>query len=205
LCGYARSGKDTVARVLCEEFGFVKMAFADPLRAMALAIDPMICLEGMSPEIFGALLKHQETRGTFDNRQTSMKSEAVRYHVLIDAVGYEQAKSLPDFRRFLQRLGTEGARECMWDSIWLDTLGRRVSALPSDARVVVTDVRFPNEAFWVRSRGTLWRVDRSGVGAPNGHASEQHIERFDVHEVIQNRGTIDDLYVRVRNVMRYSV
>ncbi len=33
--GKARSGKDTIARVLVEEHGFVRMAFADPLKAAA--------------------------------------------------------------------------------------------------------------------------------------------------------------------------
>ena len=33
--GKAQSGKDTIARVLVEEHGFVRMAFADPLKAAA--------------------------------------------------------------------------------------------------------------------------------------------------------------------------
>jgi len=37
LTGPAGSGKDTVARLLCEQHGFVQMAFADPLRAMLKA------------------------------------------------------------------------------------------------------------------------------------------------------------------------
>jgi len=37
LTGPAGSGKDTVARLLCEQHGFVQIAFADPLRAMLKA------------------------------------------------------------------------------------------------------------------------------------------------------------------------
>lgn len=32
LCGYARSGKDTVDKYLCEHYGFVRFAFGDELK-----------------------------------------------------------------------------------------------------------------------------------------------------------------------------
>jgi hypothetical protein len=38
LCGYKHSGKDTAADVLVEEYGFQKLAFADPLRESAAAM-----------------------------------------------------------------------------------------------------------------------------------------------------------------------
>ena len=41
LCGYATAGKDEAARGL-EPFGFQRVSFADPVRAAALAIDPIV-------------------------------------------------------------------------------------------------------------------------------------------------------------------
>jgi len=42
LSGYARSGKDEVAKLLVEEYGFTRLAFADKIRQLLLAIDPSL-------------------------------------------------------------------------------------------------------------------------------------------------------------------
>jgi hypothetical protein len=39
VSGYARSGKDTVGRILVESHGFKRRAFADKLKELALALD----------------------------------------------------------------------------------------------------------------------------------------------------------------------
>lgn len=188
LCGYARSGKDTAGRVLVEEYGFVKQAFADPLREMALAIDPMISLIGAAAEIL------TDIRDRVDPDAIICDWPA-RYRVILDAVGYERAKTIPDFRRFLQRLGTEGARGCLWDSIWIDAFERR---LPKHLSVVVTDVRFPNEAAWIEKHGELWRIERAGIDALNAHESEKYITAMMPKRTIVNDSTVSVFEDRVR-------
>lgn len=42
LSGYARSGKDTVAQILVEKYGFERIAFADPIREMLVEINPIL-------------------------------------------------------------------------------------------------------------------------------------------------------------------
>ena len=42
LTGYARSGKDTVASILVEDYGFTRVAFADPIRDLLLKINPIL-------------------------------------------------------------------------------------------------------------------------------------------------------------------
>ena len=42
LCGRKRSGKDTLAEELVERYGYTRVAFADPLREMLLALDPVV-------------------------------------------------------------------------------------------------------------------------------------------------------------------
>src|SRR5690606_7028179 len=82
------------------------------------------------------------------------------------------------------------------ESVWLDHALRRLEAIPGP--VVVTDVRFHNEAYVLRSRGfTLVWVRRTGVGPANSHVSETGIpvERADV--VLTNDGSIQDLHEAV--------
>lgn len=42
LTGYARSGKDTVANILVSNYGYTRVAFADPIREILLAINPIL-------------------------------------------------------------------------------------------------------------------------------------------------------------------
>ena len=48
LMGRAGAGKDTVASILTEHRGYARVAFADPLKEMALAVDPIIGRVGQS-------------------------------------------------------------------------------------------------------------------------------------------------------------
>jgi dephospho-CoA kinase len=42
LTGYARTGKDTVASVLVKDFGFERIAFADPIRELLYELNPKV-------------------------------------------------------------------------------------------------------------------------------------------------------------------
>jgi hypothetical protein len=42
VSGYAGSGKDTVGRILSDEYGFTRVAFADKLKELALVLNPRV-------------------------------------------------------------------------------------------------------------------------------------------------------------------
>ena len=42
ISGYATAGKDTVAQILVEQFGFQRLAFADSIRDICLVINPYL-------------------------------------------------------------------------------------------------------------------------------------------------------------------
>lgn len=42
LIGYAQSGKDSVAKVLVEHYGYTRVAFADKIREMLYDLNPMV-------------------------------------------------------------------------------------------------------------------------------------------------------------------
>jgi dephospho-CoA kinase len=62
LTGYARSGKDTAAQVLIND-GFNRVAFADPMKNMLYALNPIVveCSELRVREIVDATVGKCET------------------------------------------------------------------------------------------------------------------------------------------------
>lgn len=166
LTGFARCGKDTAATGLVECRGFTRLAFADLLKKVAYDTDPFV----------------EAAPGTFR-----------RLAELVDDVGLESAKDFPDVRRLLQRLGTEGGRNNLGGNVWVDPVMR--SAAGSTNPVVITDVRFPNEAVAVRAAGGfVVRVTRPNVAAINTHSSDAGVASLSVDFDVSNDGNVKDLH-----------
>jgi len=92
LMGYAQAGKDTVALELVKAHDFTRIAFADVLRAMAYALNPMV------------IDRHY------------------RLQDAVDEHGWDYSKTRwPEVRQLLQRLGTEAGRNILGENIWVDT------------------------------------------------------------------------------------
>ncbi|MFD9687879.1 hypothetical protein ACFWXO_19220 [Kitasatospora sp. NPDC059088] len=175
LIGRARSGKDTTAGVLAE-YGYVRLALADPLKHMAYDIDPVVGTELMGVD--APALVHL--------------ADAVDRH------GWEEVKDrFPEARRLLQRLGTEGIRHHVDPNFWINQCRRAAAA--SQGPVVVTDVRFVNEVAGLRQAGfTVWFIDR--CGADGDHPSEQlGPEHADL--IVANTSTLAAFHARVREAL----
>ena len=118
---------------------------------------------------------------------------------LVNLVGWDKAKQEPQVRRLLQDLGIS-ARDLISEDIWVTAA---LSSVSKDQRVVITDVRFENEAAMIKSMGgQLWRVKRSGVGPVNDHVSESEMDGYKVDQIFVNNGTLDDLEVLITTRMR---
>ena len=73
-------------------------------------------------------------------------------------------------RFLLQNVGTECFRK-MWPDIWVNYLMEQVEN--ETGLCVVDDVRFENEAEFIRSKGgEIWRLHRKGVSSQDSHISE---------------------------------
>lgn len=185
MIGRKRTGKDTVAGVLATEFGFEKAAFADPLREVVEAIDPIV------------------------DYRTSYKTGPgvivpVRYSEAVRVRTYEGAKdAYPEVRQVLQRLGTDGIRKLdsdFWVRIALGRIDARTTPL------VLTDVRFPNEAETIVDRGGwIVRVLRDGTKTDGEHVSESALDDYPEDFTISNNGTLEELRGVVRTVAQAIV
>lgn len=72
-------------------------------------------------------------------------------------------------RRMMQTVGTEWGRQSVHSELWVRSLFARAPR----SGVIVSDVRFPNEADAILARGGIvFRVNRLGQGAGDEHLSE---------------------------------
>jgi hypothetical protein len=118
---------------------------------------------------------------------------------LVNLVGWDKAKQEPQVRRLLQDLGIS-ARELIDENIWVNAA---LSSIGANDRIVITDVRFENEAAMIKSMGgQLWRIKRSGVGPVNGHVSESEMDGYKVNQIFVNNGSLEELEMLITTRMR---
>lgn len=105
-------------------------------------------------------------------------------------------------RRAAQTLGTEWGRGLNQD-LWLLVAAMRWAKVPETAAgLIVTDVRFDNEAEWVRaSGGEVWRIERPGLAPVEAHSSERGVDPKLWTHLIQNDGSKYDLSMAVIDVL----
>jgi hypothetical protein len=177
LCGHARAGKDTVAKLVQRVEPITEiMAFADPLKKICANVF------GFSwNQLYGDARDRPDTRYTLANGQPL----TARYA--------------------LQRLGTDWGRDCD-PEIWIKYGLRRARKLREKGyAVVITDVRFLNEAEAITHEdGDIWKVVRPGADGQVGivgHASEAEIPTIECDRIIHNDGTLEDLLKTVSEVL----
>lgn len=195
ITGKAGAGKDSIADRLVDRHGFKRMSFAGPLKGVLDQMNPIIGFDMYSPQ-----------------RPIHLREAMERY-------GEDGVKKVyPEYRRLLQKLGTEGIRNIDQD-FWIKAAAKMIKAEPNDARLVFTDCRFPNEAKAIQEAGwvgnyilplpspttELWmvhrEVERTGEVVA-AHASEDNVGNMGEERELDNNGSMEDLNWTVDNLVR---
>jgi len=197
ISGVKRSGKDSVADVLVKDFGFKKIALADPLKEVCSEVfkiplqffykDELKDLAFIEPEIIDVY--HIERLVTQLEGYTSISNDQIR-----DLTTHGCGKELKSPREILQFVGTDLCRAYISDSIWLDIFYSTVKK--AEGHLVCTDARFPNERELIKSLGGKnMLVIRQGLNNTDTHASENSLGTESEYDlVVQNSGTLADLH-----------
>lgn len=102
-------------------------------------------------------------------------------------------------RQVAQTLGTEWGRQHVHPELWVRLMLRKWDEVRQSRspRMVVTDVRFDNEAQAIISAGgTVWRVEREKVAPVAEHVSEKGVNPALIEGSFKNSGTLDQLEAR---------
>ena len=200
ICGFIGSGKDTIADYLVNLHHFRRESFANTLKD-AVA------------QVFG-----------WDRTMLEGRTKMAReWREQVDP-WWAQRLAIPHLtpRWILQQWGTEVCRKNFHDDIWIASLENKLRNSEDD--VVISDCRFPNEIRAIRSAGGhVIRVvrgaepewysvaEQANLGT-NGasqmlqsmgvHASETAWIGTDFDRVLDNNGSLTDLYNQVTGLVQ---
>ncbi len=186
LHGKKGHGKSTIAAHLVAQHGFLRLRFAGPLKECLCAQ-----LFGMTEAQTDGFLKEApcvDVTG-LDPCELAESTVELLWPDASDAVALTerwQAVYTPIFAgatrlyspREIMRVIGGGAREHLAASTWLD-LWRDAYRACAAARVVVDDVRYPNEKAALEAEGgEVWRVVRTDLAPTDDHPSETACDRL---------------------------
>ncbi len=176
VSGFARSGKDTIANYLVREYDFTRLAFADPMRDLLYATNPIVDSDG---------------------------ERDWRVQDAVNMYGWDVAKvDYPEIRALLQRLGTEGGRKIFGENFWVDQTIKKAKEI--GGKIVISDVRFENEVEAIRANGGIViRVNREGISSVNNHVSDKGLSDDLVDFDAFNNGTIEQLEWDIRTILEW--
>ena len=202
ICGFIGSGKDTAEKYLVVWHGFRRDSFAGALK------DAVAQVFGWDRELLEGLT-----------------TEARAWREQVDTWWAERL-GMPHLtpRWVLQYWGTEVCRVGFHDDIWIAALENRLRQ--RTGHTVISDVRFPNEVgairraggmiIWIRrgpdpewcSTLMLMREHDIALGIRtdymkqfNVHASEWSWVGTKFDAVVDNNGTVDELYEQLKNLV----
>lgn len=191
ITGYSESGKDTAANIIVGQgFKYRRLAFADRVRELALAINPFVEVHA-DDELLIKLNRQTERRETPRQLELPLTVIYVRLKELVNAIGWDQAKKQQDVRWLLQKTGTEGGRETLYENIWVDLAERQVDKNDEQNwNTVITDLRFPGneDAMILRKGGLIIRVERFYTdGRPyQNRIGKEHPSEAGIHLIEPN-------------------
>ena len=194
VCGLIGSGKDTIADYLVNIHEFRRDSFASTLKDACAAV-------------FGW------DRDMLEGRTRSSREwREQRDEWWSQRLGMEITP-----RYILQHWGTEVCRRGFHDDIWIASLENKIRNTRDD--VVISDCRFPNEILGIRQAGGyVIRVTRGPDPEwfqcaqlnpnkmpdlwPKIHSSEWSWAETKFDRVIDNNGTLDELYAQINDLVR---
>lgn len=192
LTGPAGSGKDTVADYLCAAHGFSRYAYADPLRLEIAAAF------GISVDL---LLDRERKEKPTELLALECCSDPFFLASINDKRWTEHNITLPRSPRWvMQAWCTDYRRQHDGQNYWIRQAENAIADMDRAGitRIVITDVRFDDEAEFVRSKGgQVWHLHRPDLLAVNPHISERGVAIHDSDLEIINSSTIGNLHTQV--------
>ena len=210
----ARRGKDSVAQVLIDEFGFQRRAFAsalyDECHQAYIRVTPFHHITELPTLQIDLVNSSFVQSGDKDDppelfriAEEWIKRKGVHLGNRPGCLSYWSYECMMDKdAELLQWYGTEFRRNLFGQDYWLKQLDAWIEEKQPE-KLVVPDVRFPNEVEFIKERGgQVWKVGgqaQTETGRPDDHPSETALDDYEGwDDIIANIHTLDTLKILAR-------
>lgn len=169
IAGLAGAGKDTLAAHLVAKYGFVRRALADPIKELLNEFFEWDMMD-------------------WDSRIWKEAPILAQYR----STGQEYSP-----RQLAQWLGTEVGRRTFGVDCWVNLLDDYLNEKAGGLSVVVPDIRFANEARYIKQAGGIViEVRRGDAPKVAAHVSESGLPTGYADSVIYNNGTVEEFLTK---------
>jgi hypothetical protein len=178
ILGKKRNGKDTIADYLVKNYGFIKMAFADPIKEAS-----RILFDFNDDQLYG------------DLKETIDPNWKVSPRTVLQYIGTEVFRK--DIVKIMPHIGENFWTTCV-QTKYLNLLKKN-----PNIKIVVSDVRFQNEVDMILSLGgSVYKVERPSINTIDTHESEKQVDTIKNYTaLIINGDTLDTLYRLVDSIV----
>lgn len=203
ISGLASSGKDSIADYLHNHHGFDgKLSFAEELKEICRMAFGLSSYEVSSQE--GKRDSFPKPLLLTEDRLLKIENWVAKTHSVKRTPAVESflGKEFSNARQILQIVGTDIIRSYA-PNYHIDMVEHRINLGYAGNNYVIPDVRFPNEAEFILSKGGLViKVvrDKSNLTASDySHQSENSLESWDKFAAVINNSEIGlhNLYLKV--------
>jgi hypothetical protein len=182
VIGKKRSGKDSIAKILCDLYSFQRYGFADPIKEAVKTL-----FGWNNNHVYGDLKEVIDEKWGISPRQ-------VLQHL---GTNWAQHQLPNDFPMYNEKVGK---------SLWVKKFNYWFLE-NKPINVVITDVRFPHELKVLKElegKANVFfiKVIRN-TGILDSHESESYIESLNGDFLIENNDSLETLKINVVNMMLY--
>ena len=179
VCGKKGHGKDTFSDYLCENYNFIKLNFADPLKQACKHIFDLT-----DEQIYG------NKKEIVDEFWNTTPREIMQY------VGTDLLR-----HKLKEKFSNIG------DNIWVLLMEKKITDIlqknPSQ-NIIISDLRFLNESKLIKKfGGIIFKISRLKTNDIIGinHLSELEVDILTYDYLIENNSTLDSLYQKINNII----
>lgn len=181
IIGKSGAGKDTVVDFIEETTAYKRIAFADPIKKFAHALE----------------FDHDEVYGTQAQKASKNKYWNISFRRLAQKFGTEICREiLPDIIPDMNMNSRQ---------IWARVA--EIKFQKNYGRVIISDGRFLDEAQLVKEYGgTIIKITRNNLNnslneTEAKHTSELELDQIEYDYLIENNGTFKELYDKVYDIL----
>lgn len=172
LTGLKRSGKDTVANYLIKNYNFKKFAFSEPIKDIC-----KICFNFTEEQL------HEKNKDIID------PIYGVTPRTCMKLIGNDF------FKLFLPKRIPK-----INDNIWINILDKKITQCDGK-NIVISDVRFINEYVYVKyKKAIVIKIIKTSIDEKIDEC-ERDIDEMIPDFIINNYGTIDELYAQIKFIL----